>query len=314
MSVESMSPFRRLLPWFIVLLYLTAIELLVGWSAVFAAWRSVGFGTAALGLALMLVSYWARISRNYGYFRPNTAGQYADVARVTVIHNMLNQLLPMRSGELSFPLYMKREFDVDYARSGTGLIWFRLLDLHTLLSFGLLMVLASRQTALLQWAIWVLLTLAPIVFFLSRERLRRVLREGLSEGRLKSLLRNAAAGLPVGKAMFTASWGWTVLNWTAKFIALMGLLYQFVPASLDALALGVISGELTSVLPIHAPGGVGSYEAGVAAGLSLFTIDHEQLVTAAVNIHLFILSLASLLGLVGLLTAARGTRASLINR
>lgn len=303
MTEELSSPIRRLLPWLIVLLYLTAIELLVGWAAVFSAWQSVSPGAAALGLGFMLISYWARISRNYGYFVPETSGRYKDVARITVIHNMLNQLLPMRSGELSFPLYMKREFAMDYARSGTGLLWFRLLDLHTLLSFGLLMVILSHQSLPAIWVLWLAVTLAPVVLYLIRGRLRAILQARLPEGRIKDLLRQAMAGLPAGKWVFARSWGWTVLNWVAKFAALMGLLYQFVPAPLGTLALGVISGELTSVLPIHAPGGVGTYEAGVAAGLSLFTFDYEALLTGAVNIHLFILTLASALGVIGLISS-----------
>lgn len=303
MSNDEQSLFRRLIPWFVVLLYLTLVQWLVGWGAIIEAWQAVGITGFLLGLALMLLSYFARIRRNYEYFRPETSGQFRAVARITVVHNMLNQLLPMRSGELSFPLFMKREFQLGYARSGTGLLWFRLLDLHTLVSFGLLMFLVSHQPALLVWILWSLLTVVPLVVFLLRDRLEEQLERSLSPGKVKSLLDGAMTGLPDGRAMFVGSWWWTVLNWTAKFAALMGLMYQFVPAPIEALALGVISGELTSVLPIHTPGGVGSYEAGIAAGLSLFTFDHEQLLTAAVNIHLFILSLASLLGLLGLLAA-----------
>lgn len=122
MTEESTTLLRRSLPWLIVLLYLVPVEWLVGWNAVFSAWRSVGMGAAGLGIGLMLASYWARISRNYCYFLPATSGRYMDVARITIIHNMLNQLLPMRSGELSFPLYMKHAFTLDYSHTVTGLL------------------------------------------------------------------------------------------------------------------------------------------------------------------------------------------------
>jgi len=84
----------------------------------------------------------ARVFENNGEFG-RARIQYEDL-----IANAGNQLLPMRSGELTYPYLMKRNLGISYVKSGTGLFWFRLLDLHTLASIALLSVLAGTLEAL----------------------------------------------------------------------------------------------------------------------------------------------------------------------
>lgn len=66
----------------------------------------------------------------------------------------------------------------------------------------------------------------------------------------------------------------------------------------------VIAGELTSVLPFHAPGGVGTYEVGIAAPLLLHA-DAKEVMVAAINVHFFILSVAIIGGVVGYFISSR---------
>ena len=62
---------------------------------------------------------------------------------------------------------------------------------------------------------------------------------------------------------------------------------------LDVLLGGAVGGELSSVLPFHAPAGVGTYPAGIAAGAVAFGAarsgpSFSELLQAAVNGHLLI--------------------------
>ena len=91
----------------------------------------------------------------------------------------------------------------------------------------------------------------------------------------------------------------TWANWLVKLLTLAWLLGQFVPgASWNLLMTSVIGGELTSVLPVHAPGGFGTYEAGILLPLSRI-IDAKVAATGAVNLHLFVLGSSMLGGLLG---------------
>ena len=67
--------------------------------------------------------------------------------------------------------------------------------------------------------------------------------------------------------------------------------------------MSAIGGELTSVLPFHAPGGVGTYEAGMIAALApVLALDEAG--QGAVNTHLFVIGASALGGIIGLLLPA----------
>ena len=65
-------------------------------------------------------------------------------------HNLFNNLLPMRAGEASFPVLMRRYFDVPLARSLAALLWFRLMDVHALAAVAMLAV--GRRWLDVGWA------------------------------------------------------------------------------------------------------------------------------------------------------------------
>jgi uncharacterized membrane protein YbhN (UPF0104 family) len=59
------------------------------------------------------------------------------------------------------------------------------------------------------------------------------------------------------------------------------------------------------VLPIHAPGGFGTYEAGVLAALSAGTPTSRQALAGAVNLHLLVLTTALVAGLLAWLVPGK---------
>ena len=87
-----------------------------------------------------------------------------------------------------------------------------------------------------------------------------------------------------------------VFAWILGLFASMGTVAAWV---------GVIAGDLTSVLPLHGVAGAGTYEAGVVAALLPFGIDAKIALQAAVNLHLFILGSTLLAGLLSLGLPAR---------
>ena len=71
--------------------------------------------------------------------------------------------------------------------------------------------------------------------------------------------------------------------------------------------LGAIGGDLSTVLPLHAPGGFGTYEAGAMALLvpASAGADAGPLLAAAVNLHLLVLTTALIAGAVAWLAGPR---------
>lgn len=296
-QTSSNSRWKLWISWLILFVFIGGVQYWLGWQTVLQPWTHFNWLQGILALASLVVTYALRAWRMYDYFPQYLNGQWFATWRLMLIHNALNNLLPARTGEASFPLLMKRYFGVSYAHAVSALIWFRVLDLHAILTFAvypLLILTPLRRLAVPLLLLWLLI---PIVLFLLQNRIE-VWFAG-KDSKLSTLMQQAMYGLPDNWREFWRSWAMTWANWLVKLITLVWLLGQLVPqASWNLLLTSVIGGELTSVLPVHAPGGFGTYEAGIVAPLSRI-IEIKQATTGAVNLHLFVLGSSLIGGLLG---------------
>lgn len=311
---DSAQPARRS-----TLRYLTGAALLlalafavdhwVGWSELLRPWSRLAPAHLAAGIILIFFSYSLRAIRVYDYFIRDTRGQFGVVLRLSLQHNLLNNLLPMRSGELAFPVLMSRCFGVPMVRSVPGLLWFRFLDLHTLIAFALLVLskpVLGSGLALLVGLAWMS---APWLGFRLTSLLQQKVQQRLDGhgGKLGQLLHQLLQSLPQEPRLFWRSWLWTLLNWGIKLAVFAWILTLFVDMPLGSAWIGATLGDFTSVLPIHGIAGAGTYEAGVVAGLAPFGIKPADALQAAVNLHLFVLGCTLLSGVLSLLLPALPT-------
>ncbi len=217
--------------------------------------------------------------------RDEMQGAFGLCFKVMLQHNLLNNLLPMRTGEISFPVLMARHFGVPAVRSVPALFWFRLLDLHTLGACALVAGFAwNIPLMLVLLSAWMVL---PILLFWGSGRWQRLLHD--QPGRIKDLLKKALASLPQTRRAFWRAWVWTVITWVVKLGVFAWVLSLFMDVSGAGALMGAIAGDLTSVLPIHGVAGMGTYEAGVVAGLLPYGVTAQNALPAAVNLHLFLL-------------------------
>jgi hypothetical protein len=133
-----MTIIKKIILWSLFFAFIIAIEVYWGWANILAPWKALSSASIIIATFLFLLSYQIRTWRLYDYFLPHTKGNWIAALRLMLLHNILNNLLPARSGEISFPLLMKRYFSLDYSHTIPALLWFRLLDLHTLLSIGMI--------------------------------------------------------------------------------------------------------------------------------------------------------------------------------
>lgn len=282
----------------VVAVYAAFIHETWGWGSILTLWKQAGFGAMALALALLVSTYVLRTWRIYDYFPHETRGHFMPLFRVVQIHNLLNVMLPFRSGETSFPLLMKKEFDVRLARGTSALLVMRLFDLHALLAAaGLGLVLEKSE--IVMWLLWLSFLLLPVFAFAARHPVFR-LAERMAPAKAKSIIHEVQAGLPLDISAFARAWGVTIINWFVKIAVLAWVLVLMAGIELPAGFGGALGGELSSVLPIHAPGGVGTYPAGITAGAIGFGAAADQaalssLGQAAVNVHLLVI-VSSLIG------------------
>lgn len=290
MDKEVNVPGRPILGWILgigllgALLYL--LHRTVGWEELLRPWKSLPPVTVAGAFLLVLVSYGVRTVRIHQYFRPDTSGGFGRSYRLVLLHNLLNNLLPMRSGEASFPVLMKREFGVPVSRSLPGLLYLRLLDLHFLLFLAAAVLFAGDGVG--GWVVPLILAPLPFLAF----RFQEAVRDRMGS---RAMVKRALAGLPHRTSLFWTTFLWTGLNWVVKLLVFAWLLQAFQPMPPGTALLGSVTGELSSVLPFHGLAGAGTYEAGVLAGLLPLGIEVDAALPAAVNLHLFVLG-SSVLG------------------
>lgn len=281
------------LGWLAVLLLLAAAVAWIGPERLVAPWQAIEPWALLIALALMFASYLIRTLRITRYFEVRLAGHFWSAFRLSSWHNLMNNLLPMRSGEVAFPVLMQRYYGLPALKSVPVLLWFRLLDLQVVLLIGL----AAGGHLLGIEAVWlVLLTLGllltPLVVYGIRGRLCEWI-EG-RDGRWVATLVSILDSLPDRPSRFVATLFWTWANWLVKLAALGWVLASLAPLTFTQGVLGAIGGDLTTVLPIHAPGGFGTYEAGVAVLLGPMVGEARVVLAAAVNLHLFVLGTAIL--------------------
>ena len=274
----------------LILAYAAFVQWIWGWASILAAWREVGAANILLALALLVGTYFVRAHRIKDYFPLETAGRFLWLFRVTQVHNLLNIMLPLRTGETSFPLLMRSEFGVPLAHGTSALLVLRLLDLHALLAAAGVGLVAGTGFDAWAGALWLAFLAAPLFAFSLRGPALALARARLPQ-RFTKFIDGIDDGIPRGIAAFVRAWLLTGLNWGVKVAALAWVLALMGVGPIAACLGGALGGELSSVLPVHAPAGVGTYPAGIVAGAAAFGAERDAaslavLAKASVNTHL----------------------------
>jgi uncharacterized membrane protein YbhN (UPF0104 family) len=215
---------------------------------------------------------------------------------VSSIHQFMNRVLPLRTGELAFPVLVRRLCDTSLVEGFTLVVLVRLLDLASVvLAFflALLGVPAARAaigpvgTALVAAALPALVAgylLLPSVGVRVARRLaaRFALRRPGWAQRLEQAAGTLELVRGASRRAFLAAAGWTVLLWTATFVAFWAAItavgIELGPAEL---VVGSTAAIVASVLPIGGIGSFGTLEGGWAAGFVLVGVAGGPAVASA---------------------------------
>jgi uncharacterized membrane protein YbhN (UPF0104 family) len=236
--------------------------------------------------SLVFFSNIARAGRLYSHFYPEMKGRFGLCLRIVLHHNFFNNLLPLRAGEVAFPLLLRRYFNIEFSRSAGALVSFRIADLTLLIVIGLIATafglhLSGNSDLLL----CVLFSMA-IAAILLTHLLRWAARTLPWAARHWELFKAGLPGTPAGVVRLSL---WTLSIWSVKLLGYACILQAFIGMNLALSLLAALGGELASGIPLHTPAAIGSFEGGVLAVLLPTRISSETALTAAVNLHLFLL-------------------------
>jgi uncharacterized membrane protein YbhN (UPF0104 family) len=275
--------------------FVWAIEHYWGWGRLQSPWSRVSLSLVVGVVLAQAASYSIRAFRIYQAEKEIPRGRYPDCLRLILINNMTNILLPARAGEASFPLLFKRWFGIDLAKGSGTLVWLRLLDLSVLAVLAIA-VLGHTLVPTLPLALIGAAVVAGFFLPLLAQSVANRLLATRAETRATRLIGVFLSGIPGTARQVLIDLGLTWAAWVIKLAALAAAFFTLADISFPAGILGAIGGDLSTVLPIHAPGGFGTYEAGVVALASILSKPGPELLAAAVNLHLLVLSIALVAG------------------
>lgn len=301
--MATISAIARMAKWpisvVVTVACLLAVEHYIGWRQLITPWQQLPWHTLILLIALSSLSHVARALRIINAFTRLDRTDFSGILLLSALHIWMNNLLPMRSGEASFPLLLKQQFSIGYTESTTQLICFRVLDLCMLLLITGLVVVGTYSIllALLLLALSVVAFAAASALQSALVRLLSRLTDQANKGKASKLtsLLNALSSLPLHGRSYINVLAFTALIWACKLTAFILLIVTLADLNLASASLGVLGAELSSILPIHGFAGIGSYQAGFV----LFTQLTEEVIAealrASIVLHLFMFSMSTLI-------------------
>lgn len=263
------------------------------WGQILRAWTTVPLTQIALVCALVGLSHFLRVLRIHQAYALHKQLQLRDVAAVSLVHNTISFLLPMRLGELALPILSRARLKVSYQYSASSLLLVRLFDAHVLLIL-VLFVGGGLWFDALGWILSVsFLLLSPIGIVALRWLAKKHSKlDDLSQ--LLSKLRPVAVIYVLSVAI-----------WLIKIAALAWLVLSLGGLSIDHAWLGTIIADASALSPITGLANAGTFEAAFTLPLLALGYETDSLVSTALNLHLFVLVTNVLAGLCGWLLFKR---------
>jgi uncharacterized protein (TIRG00374 family) len=246
-----------------------------------------------LSLIIYISTYFLRAKR-FTLFFPEI--KTLDLSAVMAVHTFFNNLLPFRSGEASFPIILKKLFNVEGVISSATLLLVRLFDLLSLsILFTLSTVFISLQNKKLLLISVFLFFFVLLIIFIGFKLLRKFKNRFSIAFTLFGFFSNFNS-----KRNLTLVFTYSILNWTFKFLSFFFILKAGgINISFPKTIFAATFGELTTVLPIHSIGGFGTYEAGLVGGFALLGLKGSYALTVAFYFHLLLFTMSGVLAFFG---------------
>jgi hypothetical protein len=276
--------FYRLVFWMLALLLLMALIRHSDWSLTVSRLMDVPKTVLVICTLGWLSSFLFRAFRFKGEWDAHGKISLWDSLSLTFLHNAAVILVPFRVGELGYPVLVQKLLNVSLQQCIRSLLWLRFQDGIVLLSLAfLLLPFLSTELRIAGLLVFVTLGLATQKWWLRLLRSRHF------------LIRQVRAFLHQRSSPW--GWFWSAANWIVKLLVVSLMLSNL--TGLDTLQTlrGALAGELSALLPLTGPAGLGTYEAGVWTGLGLTWQEMKGLMGSVLLTHLFFLCI-SLLGAV----------------
>lgn len=269
----------------------------------------------ALALLAYAASYVCRAIRFAILLGDGRAPLFVTTA-IVAVHNLLNMLLPVRSGEVSWVVLAQRHLGARYSEGAATLLLARIYDMIGIAAFFLAAFALHRSETDSDSTRWLLgagglLGLSLLALALLEPGIRFVLRripettgESSLRAKARRVLDSLASAVVESKrnGTFLRLFIVTEAQWLCTFLTCFALL-RACPGTEDvgfaASIVGSTGLSLALILPINPVGNVGTFQAGWIGGHLLAGVDRQTATASALVAHAAILLFAALLGGIG---------------
>lgn len=300
----------------LVVLIWVAIRL--DWAQIKQVLIELQVGWLFLGFFFYVLTYIFRTLRFQMLIYTQSVG-LPDLFGITCLYGFFSYFLPAKSGELSYPLLLKRYRQVSLSEGTATLFTARFFDFATVACFlpVILLVFWSTLPAWLKAAaiIFCLLVYGAvgIVTYLLHRNRTMVVQPHLSgwKRRMYHSWMRLVQGIQVihGQGGYRRIWLLTVVIWLCTYANLFFIIYSlgYRPTYFQIIVVSMILIPLT-LLPVQGFANLGTHEAGLVTAFQLFGYSLTSSVTIATSSHLLLLVFVLCLGCLGWLIVAGSSR------
>jgi len=219
---------------------------------------------------------------------------------VSVISGFLNFILPAKLGEISKLIYLKRLYNVKFSNSMIVLFIERSMDVFILAIISLIATnLFLDNDYIYNISIIIIVFMISGLFILNTKFFQHILHY-IPIRSVKIFLKRSVSNITrqLNLIAILSALGYSSLLWLSYFFTVW-LFLEFA-ANIHLLLIDVfIVFTISSIamsLPL-APGGVGTYQAGLIFALGLYDIDKEVALAIGIMLHIVLLTPSVLLAL-----------------
>jgi len=231
---------------------------------------------------------------------------------VITLHSFWNNILPARTGEISFIYLAKKYFNLNVGHAAGVLFVIRIYDFAVTLIIFVSALLLLGYAGKISPLVMATLCLVFLVLTLLLWRLSKVTR-GLiffvqklfpdisAKDRIVRLLNNFHTGITqIDSTAHLKLFAITVLcSFISFFIFQLVVSSLCLSISLAEVIVGSSFALFAVMIPINAPGNAGLLDAGWVLGFLFIGLDKSSAVLSAIIMHSMLLVSASLVGLIG---------------
>jgi len=285
-------------------------------SDVLSALSQVGLEGVIKLFFLVGITQILRALRFFELLSVKTSIPFFLIFQITCIYQFLNHILPVRSGELSLPLLLKRYSNYPYISSVASLLLTRIHDalaLASIVSIGVgVAVLQGRiasfwLSSLVLSLVAIALVIGLFIFMTKNQQLARTSRERVTTYKginiffikVNNLIKSFYNELLIYRqlSLHLKLFSYSILLWLAIFILFWVVLQSLgFSMSFSEVVLGSSLANLTQLLPISTLGNIGTLEAGWVFGFTLLGFDSYRMLTAGIVMHVIVILAAGIYG------------------